>query len=683
MKLNIKKTLFLVLLGSVFVSCSDFLDKEPPSTIVPTDYYTSEDQVQACANAFYADILLSHTYNSNSSYGIFGHDTDTDNQAGVGAVEKYASGQKKVGMDNSNWSTDIKSWGGIRNINYQLNAILERYDKKEISGSDKNIRQYIGELYFLRSYAYFQMLMFWGDLPIITEAFPDNEAILVAANKRSPRNEVARFILKDLDEAIGYMSDGFETRRTRISRDAAILMKSRVALFEGSWLTNFKGTAFVPNGEGWPGKSKDYNANYQYPEGSIENEIKFFLEVAVASGEIIAEKYKNDLVKNTGTIPQSLTDPENPYFKLFGNTDMTEFKEVLLWREYSRGLGVQNQVETAVNRGNMGRGLTRGLVESFLMADGKPIYAQHNGYTYNDGTITSVRSNRDPRLIIFLKEPDQKNVFKNMDDRIGDMFIEIEPKPDITNGAGDRVYPTGYALRKGGTFDKALAGNNKGYTASITFRATEALLNYVEAQYMLTGNIGSGKILEYWKTIREKAGFNGDAIDPQTTIAATDITKEALDWGAYTAGQLLTDPVLYNIRRERRCELMAEGLRWMDLIRWRALEQMIKQPYHIEGFHLWNTPMESWYSFSATDYDGSSSAKVSSPTLSEYLRPYEKNMTTGNLFRNGYTWSMAQYLEPLPVKQFLLTAPDYISVDQSPLYQNPYWPIVADEPAEK
>lgn len=224
---------------------------------------------------------------------------------------------------------------------------------------------------------------------------------------------------------------------------------------------------------------------------------------------------------------------------------------------------------------------------------------------------------------------------------------------------------------------------DKGYTASIAFRATEALLNYMEAQYMLTNNIGSGKILEYWKTVREKAGFSGAAIDPQTTIDATDITKESLDWGAYTAGQLLTDPVLYNIRRERRCELMAEGLRWMDLIRWRALEQMAKQPYHIEGFHLWNTPMESWYSFGANDYDGSSSAKVSSPTLSEYLRPYEKNMTTGNLYRNGYTWSMAQYLEPLPVKQFLLTAPDYTSVDQSPLYQNPYWPTVADEPAEK
>ena len=73
------------------------------------------------------------------------------------------------------------------------------------------------------------------------------------------------------------------------------------------------------------------------------------------------------------------------------------------------------------------------------------------------------------------------------------------------------------------------------------------------------------------------------------------MTKEKLDWGAYSGGQLLTDATLYNIRRERRCELMGEGSRWRDLIRWRALEQMSKEPYFVEGFHLWNTPMQTWY----------------------------------------------------------------------------------------
>ena len=119
----------------------------------------------------------------------------------------------------------------------------------------------------------------------------------------------------------------------------------------------------------------------------------------------------------------------------------------------------------------------------------------------------------------------------------------------------------------------------------------------------------------------------------------------------------------------------------MDLSRWRSYDQMLKEPYHIEGFHLWNTPMEDWYTGLVSD--GSSSANVSAPELSEYLRPYEKNMTSGNLYRNGYIWKMAHYLQPMPIRQLILTADDHASVERSPLYQNPYWPVQADMPAEQ
>lgn len=673
MKQSIKLISLLVCLGGTFVSCEDLLDQQPPSYIVPEDYYRSEDQIEACANKFYSDVLPSHS----GSYGIYGWDSGTDNQSGMNADNKYAVGQWKVGMTNGEWA-----WGTIRDINYQLNAILNLYNQGLISGTDKNIRQYIGEMYFFRAYRYFGLLQKWGDLPILTQALSDNEAVLVAANKRRPRNEVARFIVNNLDTALVYMSEDFDKRRTRVLPDVAKLVKSRVALFEASWLKNFKGTPFVPNGEGWPGKSKDYNSNYEYPTGNIDNEIEFFLKIAVEASESVAEKYKNKLVQNTGTIPQSETDPINPYFDMFGTIDMSGYPEILLWREYSEALGITNGVEVAIQRGNYGMGVTRSMVEGFLMADGKPIYAQHDGYVYDDNSIAKVRQNRDPRLTIFLKEPGQINTFKNMDNP-ATMYIPVEPNPDITHGSLDRIYKTGYALRKGGTFDRALCENSRSYNAAACFRATEALLNYIEAQYLLSGDIYSGRILEYWKIIREKAGFKGNAIDPFTTINATIISNEVLDWGAYTAGALLTDPILYNIRRERRCELMAEGLRWMDLIRWRSLDQMITENYHVEGFHLWNSDMTEWYDFNPDSYDGSGSAVVSSPELSEYLRPYEKNMTSGNLFRDGYTWSMAHYLQPLPIKQFQLTSSDHSSIDLSPLYQNPYWPTVADMPAEQ
>ena len=73
----------------------------------------------------------------------------------------------------------------------------------------------------------------------------DDKEALSEASKRSPRNEVARFILSDLDKAITLLK-AKNMPTTRINADAAILLKSRVALFEGTWLKYFKNTAFVP-----------------------------------------------------------------------------------------------------------------------------------------------------------------------------------------------------------------------------------------------------------------------------------------------------------------------------------------------------------------------------------------------------------------------------------------------------
>lgn len=684
--MKLKHIAFMSLaLAATFTSCSDYLEQEPPSNLPSDGFFTTEAKVKAAEDQLYGQVLPQH---KNWSYGAYEADVNTDNQINWYGDNKYADGLWKTSNTDSHWTTikdfnnnnnndnNTISWSQIRNINYQLNSILAAQEAGKIAGSPANINQYIGELYFMRAYCYFDMLQRFGDLPIITEAYADDESILVAANKRQPCNEVARFILEDLDKSISLMTEGFDKNRTRISPDAAQLFKSRVALYEGSWLTYFAGTAFVPNGEGWPGKAKDYNANYQYPSGSEEAEAKYFLTESAKAAEIVAEKYKGQLKVNTGVIPQKEGDAENPYFSIWGTTDMSGTPEVLLWRQYSKELGVTNNVEVAIQHGNNGVGLTRSMVESYLMKDGKPIY--NSSYTYSDQTIADVAKDRDPRLTIFLKVPGQKNIFKNMS-ASEDHYVIDEPNPVITVRTQEDGYSTGYTIRKGGTFDKANTGNGNCYNALEVFRATEALLNYMEAEYMLTNSL-SGKVLEYWKDVRRAAGFKGDAINPQVTIDATDMSKEKADWGSYSAGSQV-DKVLYNIRRERRDEMIGEGLRYMDLQRWRSMDQLMTTPAHMEGFHLWNTPMESWYT--NLKADGTSDANVSSKSLSEYYRPLEANQTAQNSYKDGFTWHMAHYLQPLPLKQFLLTSSDYTDVAKSPLYQNPYWPTTAGSSAEK
>lgn len=668
--------LFSLSLSCSMISCDDFLDREPLSVVDSEKYFGDASQLESYLNQLYAPILPSHR-DDKWGYGIYSQDKGTDNQVGLVAEDRYADGLLRVPHEEKNdWNFEL-----IYRCNYFISEVEKRFGKNPdgsentISGDLATIKHMLGEGYFLRACEYFNRYQKFGDFPIIKEPLKNDLQSLSDASRRYPRNEVARFILSDLDKAYEYLS-AKNMPTTRINKDVALLLKSRVALYEGTWLKYFKGTPFVPNGDGWPGASKEYNTDYKYPEGGIDEEINYFLDKSIEASGKIAEAYKGKLAINNGKLQQDISEPSNEYYDMFAMEDLSGVGEVLLWRQYARGL-VTHNVNSAASRGNGTVGITRGLVNNFLTLDGKPVYV-YGDYKDGDGihymgdkTIADVKKNRDTRLSIFLKEPGQKNILiENVE---GDMAVKIEPVPDFF--AVD-VYVTGYALRKGGSFDQKHYGNGAGYTAAISYRATEALLNYMEASYERFQRLDL--IEEYWTLLRQRAGIKGTI---QETIDATDMNKEAEnDWAAYSGGKLI-DKTLYNIRRERRSEFIAEGLRYMDLCRWRAMDQMMTEPYTIEGIHLWNTEMETWYDPDKLIADGSAKAVMSPKSESDYVRPYRKN--NKQICYDGLKWHMAHYLSPIMIKQFLITSPDGVSMDQSPLYQNPYWPLQADASAEK
>jgi SusD family. len=640
------------LVAATITSCNKYLDIAPPSQITPESYLWEESQLASYAIARYTEILPSH---GNWSFGTFGTDGNTDNMVTPTLDNRYIPGQWRVDANGGDWS-----FTNIYQTNYFLNTVVPRWQNNQVTGNSENIGHYIGEVYFLRAYEYFKKLQALGDFPIVRTVMSDSDpGLLVTASERRPRNEVARFILSDLDSAIMLLKDvSPDGKKQRISKLTAQLLKSRVALYEGTWLKYFQGTAFVPNGPDWPGATKAYNANYQFPTGSIAAETDFFLGQAMEAAALVADAVP--LVNNTGIIESP--NNENPYFNMFSAVDMSGYSEVLLWRQYNQTL-VTHNVPVYAQAGNYAVGLTRSMVESFLMKNGLPIYAAGSGY-HGDDYIADVRKDRDGRLELFLKEPGQRNVLVNVGS--GTHYTLVEPVPRIWETSWELRYTSGYTIRKGLSYDGLQTNNGGGYTGSITFRATEAYLNYIEACYEKNGNL-DGKASIYWAQIRERAGVNPDF---NLTIAATEMSKETRDWGAYSAGNLIS-PTLYNIRRERRNELMAEALRLMDLKRWRAMDQLITRPDHFEGFKLWG-PMQEWYTESQLVYGATSeNAVVSDPALSSYLRPLEIRSNT--LSYAGVKFAMAHYLSPIAVEHFLLTSSDQ-SVENSVIYQNPGWP---------
>lgn len=638
-------------------SCSnDFLDKQPISTLTPESYLTQESDLASYNVNLFGDYQVFQTEGNP-----FSQDNATDVMASRGYDNKFVPGQYKVPQNGGEWY-----FNQIYQCNYFLKTVLPRFKANTITGNSELIKHDIGEMYLMRAMVYFRKLKFFGDFPIIKTTLSDDKVILTAATKRAPQNEVARFIISDLDSAILLMkATAPDGSRNRLSQPCAQLLKSRVALYEATWLKYFKGTAFVPNGPNWPGASKDYNANYKFSGGSIDSEIDYFFTQAMNSAKIVADANYQSLVTNNMVIQQSTSDPVNPYFSMFSDIDLSKYSEVLFWRRYDLALSVTNNIAVEMGKGNGGRGFTRGLVESFVMANGLPIYAAGSGYA-GDDSIQLVRKNRDARLQLFLKQPKQLNIL--YPSPLGDHSTPIEPYPDILNVLGNSDYPTGYCNRKGLNYDAALGGQGNGYQGEVVFRAAEALLNYMEACYEKTGTLDASADA-YWKALRVRANVDPDY---NKTIAATDLSKEAVtSWSVYSGGNMV-DATLYNIRRERSCELVSEGFRDMDLRRWRSMDQMIATPYHIEGFKLWG-PMKKWYAAGTLTYNIGDASTVSDPSISLYLRPYEK--TTTSLAYGGYKWAMAHYLNPLPIQEFLITT-DNNDVTKSPLYQNPGWPII-------
>jgi len=103
--------------------------------------------------------------------------------------------------------------------------------------------------------------------------------------------------------------------------------------------------------------------------------------------------------------------------------------------------------------------------------------------------------------------------------------------------------------------------------------------------------------------------------------------------------------IINEIRRERKVELAIEGLRWLDIARWAAADELIvgKRPKGINGYQF---PSESAISVVPLDEDG-------------FLDPFQRALPDGWGFKIN-----RDYLDPLPLNELTLN-PN--------LTQNPGW----------
>lgn len=616
------------LLAGSIASCN-FLDREPMDFGDENAYYKTVDDLELAVNDFY-QILPKMEYLWGGPYE---DDNTSDNQCGNWPNNMFYPGDKKtVQQANSEWK-----FVNLRGINFFINKTKEQMDAGAITGTKEFIDHYWGEGFFFRAYEHFRLLRNYGDAPILEVMLPDDEATLAQASKRRPRNEVARFIIEDLKRAEELMMENAPAEG-RLSKDAARLLRARVALYEATWEKYHANTAFVPGNPKWVGASM--YPDFQFKAGDAQKEIEYFLDQAIEAADLVASHRALD----------------DDYIAMFNRlTPFSSNDEVILARYYQMGI-LSHSASNYLGRTGGGTGFTRALVNTFLMKNGLPIYA--NGSNYGGDTyMLDEMKDRDERLVNSVKiaGSDIETVQGPDGTLVNDTIYYYRPQLTLS---GNEASPTGYELKKWVSNEPGQQEQGQGTSATPILRAAEAYLIYLEAYYERHGNLG-GNCDRYWTELRRRAGVDTDY---NKTIAATDLSKEN-DLAVCSKG-IEVDKTLYNIRRERRCELLGEGMRLDDLKRWRALDNM--KDYQVEGMNLWDEMYKM--------YDNGALNGVVSPSgVSNYIRPLQKSSTS--VAYNGYNFPKPHYLEPIPISEFLLTVDGSGS---STLYQNPGWPTKSD-----
>jgi hypothetical protein len=235
------------------------------------------------------------------------------------------------------------------------------------------------------------------------------------------------------------------------------------------------------------------------------------------------------------------------YQSTYNSDNLAGNKEIILYKRYESGLLqhsliAYNYSSTAMN------GLSKAAVESYVAVDGLPIGL--SPLYQGDADITKVVANRDKRLKLTIDT--------------SYLYYIGHVKNSLTSSTGYRPVKFLPDTNKLKTIPTAI---NTGITDAPLFWLAEIYLNYAEA---------SAELDQMGKYAFTQADLDM-SINKLRARAGVAKLEYAGGQNVAISGTTFTDPkkdadvtsLIWEIRRERRSELMMDGFRFQDLMRWK------------------------------------------------------------------------------------------------------------------
>ena len=232
-------------------SCDDILTEEPTNFYDADTYFTSPSRVEKALLAVYS------TFSELDTYGqyVMVYDCDTDIAHVKGADKGHVArdlGHYFAGPTNAWLEATWKCYyEGID----RANTILENYNKVEVKneGEQSLLNLYIAETKFLRGLIYFDLVRYWGDVPLKLNQSKSEDNFAIP---RENQEVVYDQIIKDMTEAIPFLPWHTDSKlfNGRLSRSAGFGLLARVYLYRGGYSLRQDGLRSRP---------EQYKAYYQ------------------------------------------------------------------------------------------------------------------------------------------------------------------------------------------------------------------------------------------------------------------------------------------------------------------------------------------------------------------------------------------------------------------------------------
>lgn len=450
---------------AIFASCKK-LDLSPTDRFTELTFWQVNDNVNNALNNIYGSIYGSQRffYNEAISDNAF---TRLGINSGLPDVIASGNFTPTLVRFQNDWSN---YYGGIKSCN----LFLENVDKNTTMSNELKNRMK-AETRFVRAWHHFNLMNWWGDIPLLKKDITPDEAKTIG---RTPRAEVLNFILSELDEVAAALpaNTGYVTAdRGRITKGATLALKARVLLYENNRMQDVVTVC-------------EQLINNQAQNGT------YGLVPAYSNVFATANEFNNEVI-----------------------LDLQYVLNYRMWGEY-----IDFAPISAGARGN-NLAASQELVDDYIMLNGKGIKEAGSGYDENDPY-----NNRDPRLkatIVY-----DKYSWQNPDGN--NQTIYIKPGSTPAGGNSTNEYTpsgqgtaTGYYWRK--YWDKeAISGFSSGLNL-ILIRYADVLLMYAEAKHAL-GQMDETVWNKTIKALRQRAGFtDAGALDyPGTANMTTIIRRE-------------------------------------------------------------------------------------------------------------------------------------------------------------